>query len=92
MFKKVKSTTSKIVVGSAFARIGSETIKYGDEREITIIIEGNCGNVDVNCGTLEVKGDINGDAEVDCGNLNVDGSIKGTCKVSCGNIIVSNNK
>lgn len=50
-----------------------------------IHIHGNAGRVKVNCGSVDVTGDIKGDANVNCGNIHCQ-SIEGDASTTMGDI------
>ena len=56
------------------------------EKNIEIIIVGNCGEVKVDIGNVTVKGSVEGNVNADTGNIRIEGDVHGNVTTDMGNI------
>ena len=63
-----------------------EDLTNWKEKNIEIIICGNCKEVKADAGNINIKGNVEGNVNTDAGNISIEGDVKGNVKSDCGNI------
>jgi hypothetical protein len=63
-----------------------EDLTNWKEKNIEIIVCGNCKEVKADAGNITVEGNVEGDASSDAGNIKIRGDVKGNAHTDCGNI------
>lgn len=56
------------------------------EKNIEIIVIGNCGEVKADAGNINIRGDVEGNVNADAGNISIEGDVRGNVTADCGNI------
>lgn len=56
------------------------------EKNIEIKVEGNCKEVKVDAGNINIKGNVEGNVNTDAGNISIEGDVIGNVTADCGNI------
>ena len=79
--KKVSSSCNSICIN------GVKVEGIDDARTVTVKVSGNCGEIELESGNVEVKGNVEGDIDVDAGNVRC-GKVSGKISVMCGNVSI----
>lgn len=56
------------------------------EKNIEIIVCGNCKEVKADAGNINIKGNVEGNVSADAGNISIEGDVRGNVTADCGNI------
>lgn len=56
------------------------------EKNIEIIVEGDCKEVKADVGNITIKGDVGGNVNADTGNIHIEGDVRGNVTTDMGNI------
>jgi hypothetical protein len=56
------------------------------EKNIEIIVEGNCKEVKADAGNITIDGNVEGNVNADVGNISIVGDVRGIVTADCGNI------
>lgn len=56
------------------------------EKNIEIIVCGNCKEVKADAGNISIKGNVEGNVNADAGNISIEGDVRGNVTADCGNI------
>ena len=56
------------------------------EKNIKIIVEGDCKEVKADAGNITIEGNVEGNVNADAGNISIEGDVKGNVTADCGNI------
>lgn len=56
------------------------------EKNIEIIVCGDCKEVKADAGNISIKGNVEGNVNADTGNISIEGDVKGNVTADCGNI------
>ena len=56
------------------------------EKNIKIVVEGNCKEVKADAGNITIEGNVEGNVNADASNISIEGDVKGNVTADCGNI------
>lgn len=56
------------------------------EKNIKIIVEGDCKEVKADAGNITIKGSVEGNVNADTGNIHIEGDVQGNVTTDMGNI------
>lgn len=63
-----------------------ENLNDWKEKNIEIIVCGNCKEVKADAGNINIKGNVEGNVNADAGNISIEGDVRGNVTADCGNI------
>jgi hypothetical protein len=63
-----------------------EDLTNWKEKNIEIIVCGNCKEVKADAGNINIKGNVEGNVNADAGNISIEGDVRGNVTADCGNI------
>lgn len=63
-----------------------ENLNDWKEKNIEIIVEGDCKEVKADAGNITIKGSIEGNVNADTGNIHIEGDVQGNVTTDTGNI------
>lgn len=63
-----------------------ENLNEIKEKNIEIIVKGNCNEVKADTANITIEGNVDGNVTSDTGNIKIRGDVKGNVSNDCGNI------
>ena len=63
-----------------------ENLNDWKEKNIEIIVEGDCKEVKADVGNITIKGSVEGNVNADMGNISIEGNVQGNVTTDMGNI------
>lgn len=63
-----------------------ENLNDWKEKNIEIIVEGDCKEVKADVGNITIKGSVEGNVNADTGNIRIEGDVQGNVTTDMGNI------
>lgn len=88
--KNFRMSGQSICISNGIITINGKTVNTGDEKEIHIVIEGNCDSIDVDyCQSIEVQGSVSNGIKTISGDVKCAGDISGSVNTMSGDVRAS---